>query len=111
VLDLGCGFGDTTQQLAALVGPGGEAVGVDVSEPFIAAAREEAQSAGIDNVRFRSGDVQIMDLGEGFDYAFSRWESCSSPTPCRHCATCDQHWRPAGGSAPSSGGASSTTHG
>jgi SAM-dependent methyltransferase len=72
VLDLGCGFGDTTQQLAALVGPGGEAVGIDVSEPFVAAAREEAEAVGVDNVRFLSGDVQIMDLGEGFDYAFSR---------------------------------------
>ena len=72
VLDLGCGFGDTTQRLAALVGPEGEAVGVDVSEPFVAAAREEAEGAGVDNVRFLSGDVQIMDLGEGFDYAFSR---------------------------------------
>ncbi len=72
VLDVGCGFGDTTQQLAALVGPGGEAVGVDVSEPFVAAAREEAEAAGVDMVRFLSGDVQVMDLGDGFDYAFSR---------------------------------------
>lgn len=72
VLDLGCGFGDTTQQLAALVGSAGEAVGVDVSEPFVAAAREEAKAADVDNVRFLSGDVQIMDLGAGFDYAFSR---------------------------------------
>ena len=72
VLDLGCGFGDTTQRLAALVGPGGEAVGVDVSEPFVDAARGEAEAAGVDNVRFLSGDVQVMELGEGFDYAFSR---------------------------------------
>jgi len=72
VLDLGCGFGDTTQRLAALVGPGGEAVGVDVSEPFVAAARGEAEAVGVDNVRFLSGDVQVMDLGEGYDYAFSR---------------------------------------
>ncbi len=72
VLDVGCGFGDTTQQLAALVGPGGEAVGVDVSEPFVATAREEAEAAGVDMVRFLSGDVQVMDLGDGFDYAFSR---------------------------------------
>jgi SAM-dependent methyltransferase len=72
VLDLGCGFGDTTQQLAALVDPGGEAVGVDVSDPFVAAAREEADVAVVDNVRFLSGDVQVMDLGEGFNYAFSR---------------------------------------
>lgn len=72
VLDLGCGFGDTTQQLAALVGPDGEAVGVDVSEPFVAAARGEVEGADVDNVRFLSGDVQVMDLGTGFDYAFSR---------------------------------------
>ncbi|HET7053030.1 MAG TPA: methyltransferase domain-containing protein [Solirubrobacterales bacterium] len=72
VLDLGCGFGDTTQRLAARVGPDGEAVGVDVSAPFIAMAREEAEAAGADNVSFLSGDVQVMDLGEGFDYAFSR---------------------------------------
>jgi SAM-dependent methyltransferase len=72
VLDLGCGFGDTTQRLAALVGSNGEAVGVDVSEPFVAAAREEAEAAGIDNVSFRCGDVQVMDLGHGYDYAFSR---------------------------------------
>jgi ubiquinone/menaquinone biosynthesis C-methylase UbiE len=72
VLDLGCGFGDTTQQLAALVGPEGEAVGVDVSEPFVATAREEAEAAGAGNVSFRSGDVQVTELGEGYDYAFSR---------------------------------------
>src|SRR5262249_5934713 len=65
VLDVGCGFGDTTQRLAELVGPDGEAVGVDVSEPFVAMAREEAAEAGTQNVSFRCGDVQTMDLGEG----------------------------------------------
>jgi SAM-dependent methyltransferase len=72
VLDVGCGFGDTTQRLAELVGPEGEAVGVDVSEPFIAAAREEAEVAGADRVSFAVADVQVADLGERFDYAFSR---------------------------------------
>ena len=42
VLDIGCGFGDATQQLAALVGPDGRATGVDVSEPFIQASIQEA---------------------------------------------------------------------
>jgi SAM-dependent methyltransferase len=72
VLDVGCGFGDTTQRLAELVGPEGEAVGVDVSEPFIAAAREEAEVAGADRVSFAVADVQVADLGKRFDYAFSR---------------------------------------
>lgn len=72
VLDLGCGFGDTTQQLAALVGPEGEAIGVDVSEPFVEVARREAEEAGTGTVSFIVGDVQVMELEPSFDYAFSR---------------------------------------
>jgi SAM-dependent methyltransferase len=71
VLDLGCGFGDTTQRLARLVGPEGEARGLDVSAPFIEQARKEAEG-GPANVSFEVADVQIGELGEGFDYAFSR---------------------------------------
>jgi SAM-dependent methyltransferase len=70
VLDLGCGFGDTTQRLAQLVGPEGEAFGLDVSEPFVEQARREAE--GVENVRFECADVQIAELEQGFDYAFSR---------------------------------------
>jgi SAM-dependent methyltransferase len=72
VLDVGCGFGDTTQRLAELVGPEGEAVGVDVSERFVETAREEAERAGAENVSFFAADVQVADLGEGYEYAFSR---------------------------------------
>jgi SAM-dependent methyltransferase len=70
VLDVGCGFGDTTQRLAELVGPDGEALGLDVSEPFIEQARREAE--GVENVRFACADVQVAGLEPGFDYAFSR---------------------------------------
>jgi len=72
VLDIGCGFGDTTQQLAELVGPEGAAVGVDVAEPFVEASIAEAREAGVENVDFIAGDVQVMDLGGPYDYAFSR---------------------------------------
>jgi SAM-dependent methyltransferase len=72
VLDVGCGFGDTTQQLAELVGPDGEAVGVDVSEPFVEASIAEAKETGARNVSFRVGDVQVMDLMGPYDYVFSR---------------------------------------
>lgn len=72
VLDVGCGFGDTTQRLAGLVGSEGEAVGVDVSEPFVDLAREEAAEAGVANARFLVGDVQTTSFEESFDYAFSR---------------------------------------
>ena len=70
-IDLGCGFGDTTQRLAELVGPDGEVFGVDVSEPFIEQARKEAEG-GAENVSFAVADVQVGELGEGYDYAFSR---------------------------------------
>src|SRR5215218_7226331 len=72
VLDIGCGFGDTTQQLAALVGREGHVVGVDVSEPFIEASVKEAGEAGIQNVEFFATDVQVGDLQGPYDYAFSR---------------------------------------
>ena len=69
-LDLGCGFGDTTQEIAALVGPEGSVVGVDVAEPFVEQARREAE--GVANVSFAAADVQVADLGGPYEYAFSR---------------------------------------
>lgn len=72
VLDVGCGFGDTTQDLAAAVGPEGEALGIDAAPRFVAAARADAQTAGVTNADFRVGDAQTDALGEGFDLAYSR---------------------------------------
>jgi SAM-dependent methyltransferase len=69
-LDVGCGFGDTTRRIAELVGPEGEVLGLDVSEPFVELARREADGAA--NVRFACADVQVADLGGPYDYAFSR---------------------------------------
>lgn len=73
VLDIGCGFGDTAQRLAELVGPDGTVLGVDVAERFIELAREEAADAAGDNVRFEVVDVQTAEFAERFSYAFSRF--------------------------------------
>jgi SAM-dependent methyltransferase len=72
VLDVGCGFGDTTQQIAEIVGPEGEAVGVDAAERFIEAATAEAAEADVGNARFFVADVQTDPLGGPYDMAFSR---------------------------------------
>jgi len=72
VLDIGCGLGDTTQQIAALVGPAGEAVGVDAAENFVETATAEAAEAGVANASFLVADVQIDPLGGPYDMAFSR---------------------------------------
>ena len=74
VLDIGCGFGDTTQRIAELIGPDGEAVGVDAAPRFIEDAIRESEQAGIANARFLVVDVQETLSGEGnFDVAFSRF--------------------------------------
>ncbi len=72
-LDIGCGFGDTTRQIAAIVGSGGSAHGVDVADRFIALAREEAVQSGAVNVSFDVVDVEVADFEPGYDYAFSRF--------------------------------------
>jgi SAM-dependent methyltransferase len=72
VLDIGCGFGDTTLRLAGIVGAEGEVVGIDVAGPFVELAREEVREADVANVAYRLGDVQIADLGGPYDYVFSR---------------------------------------
>jgi len=72
VVDIGCGFGDTTQQLAGLVGDEGAALGVDAAPRFIELARAEAEQAGVGNVRFEVADVETTELERGFDYAFGR---------------------------------------
>jgi len=73
VLDVGCGFGDTAQRLAGLVGPDGQVVGIDAAERFIEVARREAEQAGATNTSFLVGDVQVTEFAEPFDYAFSRF--------------------------------------
>lgn len=73
VLDIGCGFGDTTQRIAGLVGPDGEAVGVDAAPRFVETADEEARRTGVANARFAVADVQVDDLGGPYDLAFSRF--------------------------------------
>jgi SAM-dependent methyltransferase len=72
-LDVGCGFGDTTRRLAELVGPQGEAVGVDAAQRFIVAARRETTQTGAAKARFLVADVEARELDGGFDYVFSRF--------------------------------------
>jgi ubiquinone/menaquinone biosynthesis C-methylase UbiE len=82
VLDIGCGFGDTTQRIAALVGPDGEAVGVDAAPRFIEDAIREAREAGLANARFLVADVQESLGAEGrFDIAFSRFGTMFFASP------------------------------
>lgn len=71
-IDIGCGFGDTTQRLAELVGPDGFALGSDSSPQFIEDAHREAAEAGVENAGFEVADTQTARWDPTFDYAYSR---------------------------------------
>lgn len=71
VVDIGCGGGATTIEIGQAVGPEGEALGIDVSEPLLAAARRRAGTAG--NVRFLAADAATLTLDAPRDRLFSRF--------------------------------------
>lgn len=81
VLDVGCGFGDTTRALAQLVAPSGEATGVDGAPRFVEGAGREAREDGVANVRFGVRDVQTDDLGGPYDVVFSRFGTMFFASP------------------------------
>ena len=70
VVDIGCGFGDTTLELARRVGPQGRATGIDAASRFIDSAREAAR--GIANVAFEVADVEAAVPGGPYELAYSR---------------------------------------
>ena len=74
VLDVGCGVGQTSLQLAARVGPTGSVLGVDISAPMLARARERASAEKLANVRFETADAQTFAFTpESVDLVFSRF--------------------------------------
>jgi SAM-dependent methyltransferase len=74
VIDLGCGTGATTVELARRVSPGGEVLGVDIAEAMLDGGRERVAALALDNVTFLHADVQVHDLGGAqFDAAYSRF--------------------------------------
>ena len=74
VLDLGCGPGFTSLDLARVVGPAGEICAVDKAESYLQFLAERAVASGITNVRTLNADLaRSRSLGGSFDGAFCRW--------------------------------------
>jgi ubiquinone/menaquinone biosynthesis C-methylase UbiE len=66
VLDVGCGSGAVTREIARRVGSRGVAVGLDPSPALLAVARELAKEAGVgDRIEFREGDALRLPLPDG----------------------------------------------
>ena len=74
VLDIGCGCGDASIEMARRVGSTGEVVGVDISEIMLTRAEDVASHADLTNVFFELADVEVDPLHrDSFDLAFSRF--------------------------------------
>jgi SAM-dependent methyltransferase len=74
VLDVGCGTGQTTVEIARRVAPNGRVVGLDISKPMLAAARQRPTPPGAVAIEFREGDAQVAPIERAaFDVVFSRF--------------------------------------
>jgi ubiquinone/menaquinone biosynthesis C-methylase UbiE len=62
VLDVGCGIGDPSLQVALAVGQEGSVLGLDLAWEMLEVADVRARALGLDNVEFRVGAVE--DLSE-----------------------------------------------
>ncbi|GAC1338979.1 MAG: methyltransferase domain-containing protein [Beijerinckiaceae bacterium] len=74
ILDIGCGCGHTTRELARRVGAAGSITAIDISKPMFDVARREAAVAGISNITFLEADAQTHSFEpNSFDALFSRF--------------------------------------
>jgi arsenite methyltransferase len=62
VLDLGSGAGADVLISARRVGPGGKAIGLDMTDEMLALARSNAEQAGVENVEFHKGYIEAIPL-------------------------------------------------
>jgi SAM-dependent methyltransferase len=82
VIDLGCGPGYATMDLAEIVGRPGEVVALERSNRFLEIAQKRCAARGLTNVRFRQADLAQDSLGEsGFDFSWCRWVLCFVSDP------------------------------
>lgn len=97
VLDVGCGCGGSSLELARRVGPTGSVLGVDVSGPMLARARERAADAGLANLTFEQCDAQTYRFETNhFDLMFSRFGVMFFADPVAAFANIGRAIRPGG---------------
>jgi SAM-dependent methyltransferase len=95
VIDVGCGCGATTIAFAERVHPGGEALGLDISEPMLARARERAPQHL--PLRFALADATVYDFGpESADLVASRFGVMFFAEPARSFANLRKGLKPGG---------------
>lgn len=93
VLDVGCGFGETTIDLARTTG---NAVGIDCCEPFLAVGRADAARAGVAGATFQLADGQTVQFEQPFDVCFARFGTMFFSNPAAALGNLRRAIRPGG---------------
>ncbi len=94
VLDIGCGTGQTTRDAARAASPG-TALGIDVSGPMLARARQQAETEGLRNVSFVQADAQAHAFpAEHFSLGISRFGTMFFSDPVAAFANIGRALRP-----------------
>ena len=93
VLDVGCGFGETTIELARATG---SAVGIDCCEPFLEVGGADAAKAGIAGAAFQLADAQTVQFEQPFDVCFARFGTMFFAQPVSAMANLRRATRPGG---------------
>ena len=96
LLDVGCGCGDTSLELARRVGPEGEVLGLDISGPMLEVARRRAAEAGAEGLEVRQADAQTAARPGGRDAVFSRFGVMFFSDPAAAFANLRRSLRPGG---------------
>jgi SAM-dependent methyltransferase len=73
VIDIGCGCGDTSIEIARIVGATGSVLGIDVSQPMLEVARSRGTLANCRHLEFRNSDASEALLPANVDLLFSRF--------------------------------------
>ena len=83
-LDVGCGGGDVTLDIACVVAPDGSAVGTDIDETKLELAALEARERGVRNIEYRKGDANGSLGTAEFDLVYARFllTHLSDPAAC-----------------------------
>ena len=82
ILDLGCGPGFASMDLARRVGPDGWVIAVDASEKFISFLDQQIEAGALNNILTLVCDVHALDLpAKSVDGIFARWVLCFVKDP------------------------------
>jgi ubiquinone/menaquinone biosynthesis C-methylase UbiE len=94
-LDVGCGGGDVTLKMAAIVGAEGNVVGVDRDRAILRLAGQEAERRGL-SVTFRRLDAEELTEQSAYDLVFARYLLSHLPRPQRAVEAMVRALRPGG---------------